>query len=125
MAVVISTSRTKQDRKQCEQVFLALDRISFDVSNCKLARKSNPIPVLHDSDFKGAKFISPWGWIAYRFDQTAGTLKRIVPDPNGEPQTILDGVANFFITYFPESESVLYRIELNDASQVRGYLFVR
>ena len=39
-------------------------------------------------------------------------------------QPLIERVTDFYITYFPDANSVLYRIEVNNKEQVRGYIFL-
>ncbi|MFH2108553.1 MAG: hypothetical protein ABII93_07785 [Chrysiogenia bacterium] len=43
---------------------------------------------------------------------------------NGQCQPLLEGVSDFYVTYFPDANSVLYRIEINKKEQIRGYIFL-
>ena len=142
MAVVVSSlngsvrygRKQQEDKDRLDEIFRTVDRLRWDADNCARLRKevipdapASCLCVIHE-DHKKASIISPSGWIEYRFDQTAHTLSRTVPDPSGqrgEPQILLDGVTDFFVAYFPESPSILYRIELKNKSQVRGYLMIR
>ncbi len=39
-------------------------------------------------------------------------------------QPVIEGVTDFYISFFEDSNSVLYRLELNRKEQVRGYIFL-
>lgn len=41
-----------------------------------------------------------------------------------DPETLLEGVTDFYIIYYPEAASVLYMIELDSKWQLRGYCFM-
>jgi hypothetical protein len=58
----------------------------------------------------------------YRFDLEERTLTRRIGLKR--PEVFLEGVSDFYITFFPESRSVLYRIELNNKESIRGYIFL-
>jgi len=60
--------------------------------------------------------------VSLRFYSRTGQLKRRLD--NGNFQPLMDNVTDFASTYFPESRSVLYRIEINNREQVRGYIFL-
>lgn len=60
--------------------------------------------------------------VRLRFYSRTGQLKRRLD--NGNFQPLMDNVTDFASTYFPESRSVLYRIEINNREQVRGYIFL-
>ncbi len=60
--------------------------------------------------------------VEYRYFSQAGELKRKVD--RGGFQPLLTGASDFYVHYFPETHSILYRIELNKKEQIRGYLFL-
>ncbi|MDY0297613.1 MAG: prepilin-type N-terminal cleavage/methylation domain-containing protein [Acidobacteriota bacterium] len=60
--------------------------------------------------------------IELRFYPRTHQLKRRLD--NGYFQPLLENVTDFASTYFPESRSVLYRLEINHREQVRGYIFL-
>lgn len=39
-------------------------------------------------------------------------------------QPVIEGVTDFYISFFEDSNSVLYRLEINGKEQVRGYIFL-
>lgn len=39
-------------------------------------------------------------------------------------QPVIEGVTDFYLSYFEDSNSVLYRLEINRKEQVRGYIFL-
>lgn len=58
----------------------------------------------------------------YLYDSKRLTLKRRVDD--GKYTDLMGGVSEFFVTHFPEANSVLYRIEVEEKKQIRGYIFL-
>jgi type II secretory pathway component PulJ len=60
--------------------------------------------------------------VEYRIYEKENVLKRKVN--RGYFQPLIEGVTDFNISYFPESDSVLYRLEVNHKEQVRGYIFL-
>jgi len=50
------------------------------------------------------------------------TIKRKVD--RGYFQPVIEGVTDFYISFFKDSNSVLYRLEINKKEQVRGYIFL-
>ncbi len=60
--------------------------------------------------------------VEYRWFAADRILKR--KTGRGTFQPLLTGVHDFFVAYFPESRSILYRIELPRKQQIRGYLFL-
>ncbi len=49
-------------------------------------------------------------------------LKRKID--KGYFQPVIEGVTDFYISFFEDSNSVLYRLEINNKEQVRGYIFL-
>jgi hypothetical protein len=55
------------------------------------------------------------------YDQQ-NTLKR--KTDGGYFQPLIENVTEFYVNFFPEAYSVLYRIEVNKKEQIRGYVFL-
>lgn len=60
--------------------------------------------------------------IEYKLYPKQKILKR--KQDRGYFQPLMENVTDFFVTFFPESNSVLYRIEVNKKEQIRGYIFL-
>lgn len=60
--------------------------------------------------------------VQYKIYEDQNILKRKVN--RGYFQPMIEEVTDFNVTYYPESVSVLYRIEVNKKEQVRGYIFL-
>jgi len=60
--------------------------------------------------------------VEYRFYPAQRALKRKADKGNFQP--LLEEVSDFYVTYFPDANSVLYRIEVNKKEQIRGYIFL-
>jgi hypothetical protein len=60
--------------------------------------------------------------VEYKIYEKENVLKRKVN--SGYFQPMIEEVTDFNVSYFPESDSVLYRIEVNHKEQVRGYIFL-
>ncbi len=60
--------------------------------------------------------------ISYKYFPKQKVLKKKVD--SGYYQPMIESVTDFFITYFEDSNSVLYRIEVGHREQVRGYIFL-
>jgi hypothetical protein len=58
----------------------------------------------------------------YLYDSKRLTLKRRVND--GKYTDLMGGVSDFYVTHFPDANSVLYRIEVEKKEQIRGYIFL-
>jgi len=60
--------------------------------------------------------------VEYKLYTKQLTLKRKVN--RGYFQPLIEEVTDFYINFFPESKSVLYKIEVNRKEQIRGYIFL-
>jgi hypothetical protein len=60
--------------------------------------------------------------VEYRFYPAQRMLKR--KSDKGNFQPLLEEVTDFYVTFFPDANSVLYRIEVNKKEQIRGYIFL-
>ncbi len=60
--------------------------------------------------------------VEYRYYPAQRTLKRKADRGNFQP--LLEEVSDFYVTFFPDANSVLYRIEVNKKEQIRGYIFL-
>lgn len=60
--------------------------------------------------------------INYKLYSKQNILKR--KTGKGYFQPLIENVTDFYIKLFPESNSVLYRIEVNNKEQIRGYIFL-
>lgn len=61
-------------------------------------------------------------YVEYKIYPAEKTLKRKVN--NGYFQPLLEEVTDFYVQFYPESISVLYRFEINNKEQLRGYIFL-
>lgn len=60
--------------------------------------------------------------VEYKFYPAQRVLKRKTDKGNFQP--LLEEVSDFYVTFFPDANSVLYRIEVNKKEQIRGYIFL-
>jgi len=74
------------------------------------------------SDFPADSEVIVLKTVEYRFFPQQSQLKRKVD--RGTFQPLLEEASDFYVHYFPESNSILYRIEMNKREQIRGYLFL-
>lgn len=74
------------------------------------------------SDFPRHSAVVALKRVEYRYDPAKRVLKR--RSDNGTFQPLLEEVSDFYVTFFPDANSVLYRIEINRKEQVRGYVFL-
>jgi hypothetical protein len=130
MSVIIAHS-TKMagklsQQERLEAVFHAVDTIKSDLNKCGLGAPdkeksncfSNEPQGFSCKHFREDKTIKT----SYRYNPQEQTLERQVN--KGEISTLLGEVSDFYVTYFPDANSVLYRIEVNKKEQIRGYIFL-
>jgi hypothetical protein len=60
--------------------------------------------------------------VEYKYFAAQRVLKRKTDKGNFQP--LLEDVTDFYVTHFPDANSVLYRIEVNKKEQIRGYIFL-
>ncbi|MBN2346864.1 MAG: hypothetical protein JXO51_10790 [Candidatus Aminicenantes bacterium] len=60
--------------------------------------------------------------VEYKYFPAQRALKRKSDQGNFQP--LLEEVSDFYVTFFPDANSVLYRIEVAKKEQVRGYIFL-
>jgi len=73
-------------------------------------------------DYSPGSTVTALNHVTYNFYASRHVITRKVD--NGQCQPLLEGVSDFYVTYFPDANSVLYRIEINKKEQVRGYIFL-
>ncbi len=60
--------------------------------------------------------------VVFKYYMKEQVLKR--KTDRGYFQPMIDNVTDFYLKYFPESKSLLYRIEVGHKEQIRGYIFL-
>lgn len=61
--------------------------------------------------------------VTVKLHQKECVLKR--KTDRGYFQPLLENVTDFFIKFYPDSHSILYRIEVEGKEQIRGYIFLQ
>jgi hypothetical protein len=74
------------------------------------------------SDFASGSVVVALKRVEYKYYPAQRTLKRKADRGNFQP--LLEDVSDFYVTFFPDANSVLYRIEIDKKEQVRGYVFL-
>jgi hypothetical protein len=111
-------------QQRLERLFQAVDQIKSDLTMCGKGLPESKRPLFEcGSDFFSVRFKrKSVQTILYLFDPEEKTLSRRINPKRSE--TILEGVTDFYVIHFPESRSVLYRIEVNGRENIRGYIFM-
>lgn len=60
--------------------------------------------------------------VEYKLYEKENVLKRKLD--RGYFQPVVENVSDFAVTFFPDANSVLYRVEVNKREQIRGYIFL-
>ena len=60
--------------------------------------------------------------VEYKLYEKQACLKRKTGKSYFQP--LVENVTDFYIKYFPDSYSILYRLEVNRKEQIRGYIFL-
>ena len=116
-------ARTAQ-QERLENIFHAVDSIKADLNKCGMgmAGKLSCLEVIRSSGFSCTyKANEESVKISYEYDPSCSTLYRV---ENGKRKKLIDHVTDFYVTYFPDANSVLYRIELDRKEHIRGYIFL-
>ena len=74
------------------------------------------------NDFAQASTVVALKKVEYKYYPGQRVLKRKTDKGNFQP--LLEEVSDFYVTFFPDANSLLYRIEVNKKEQVRGYIFL-
>ena len=130
MSVIIAHSAKMaggtSQQERLEAIFHTVDTIKSDLNKCGLGAPdeaksncfSNEPQGFSCKHFLEDKPIKT----SYRYNPKEQTLERQVN--KGKISTLLGEVSDFYVTYFPDANSVLYRIEVNKKEQIRGYIFL-
>jgi hypothetical protein len=73
-------------------------------------------------DYPGQSSLVVLRDVEYKHYPRENMLKRKVD--KGYFRPLLKGVTDFYVKFFPESCSVLYRVEIEKKEQIRGYIFM-
>ncbi len=93
-----------------------LNEIEYRLDGALLLK--NPL----QNDFARASMVVALKRVEYKYYPAQRALKR--KSDKGNFQPLLEEVSDFYVTFFPDANSVLYRIEVNKKEQVRGYIFL-
>ena len=117
---VTSTDFVKKGRK-----ILIYDSVSKEYEFLRV-KKVDGNSLLLDSNLKidhlKHSVIIPLKEIEMKFYKKDMVIKRKID--RGYFQPVIEGVTDFYISFFEDSNSVLYRLEINKKEQVRGYIFL-
>jgi len=74
------------------------------------------------NDFKKGSEVIVLKSVEYKYYEKDQILKRKVD--NGYFQPLIENVSDFYVTYFNDSNAILYKLEVNKKQQVRGFVFL-
>ena len=119
------------NQKHMEQIFHCVDTIKSDLNKCGMRlqeeiKSSSFHAICFDAKGFSVKFKTqdngPISTITWKYDPHHQILFRKRNGHNIAP--FLNNVSDFYVTFFPDANSVLYRIEVNKKEQIRGYFFL-
>ncbi len=119
--IIVNTNEFFKKKKYI--LIYDLDYSSYQV--CRIKDIENEKIVLYSkllNDFKKGSEVIVLKTIEYKFYEKDGILKRKVD--NGYFQPLIENVSDFYVTYFNDSNAVLYKLEVNKKQQVRGFVFL-
>ncbi len=121
---IAAPKNQQQTSRQLEAIFRTVDVIKSDLTRCgKCMNGKDPAPFESGVDsFTVRSREQSMQTVKYRYHPNRQVLTR--RNGRGKAEVILSGVSDFFAAYFPDSQSVLYRLELNSKEQIRGYIFM-
>ena len=109
----METNKQKQ-RERLEEIFYTVNAIKQDLHKATRIKIEVVKHLLTITSYVSETCSKKIEW---RFDPKNRSLER------AGKLMILD-VTDFMVQYFPEANSVLYRIELDGKEQIRGYIFL-
>ena len=121
---IAAPKKQQQVSRQLEAIFNVVDLIKSDLTQCGEGMNGkDPLPFESDSNtFTVRSREHSMQTVRYRYHPNRQVLTR--RQGRAKAEVILGNMTDFFVSYFPESFSVLYRIEINKREQVRGYVFL-
>ncbi|UCH92521.1 MAG: hypothetical protein JSV88_19805 [Candidatus Aminicenantes bacterium] len=120
---MISVNRNDYFKKGKRIVIYDPDRETYEIN--EILALDNGQLILSDplqNDYRKNSSVVVLKEVEYKLYSEQNTLKRKVN--KGYFQPLIEEVTDFFVKFFPESCSVLYRIEVNRKEQIRGYIFL-
>jgi len=104
MTVIIASTLTinkiTNSQERLEATFRTVDTIKSDLNKCGMRLQ----------EARQLCAVNPFFSAAGSFTCTYGLAD----------EQLLEEVSDFYVTYFPDANSVLYRIEVNSREQIRG-----
>jgi len=121
---IAAPQKRQQMSRQLDEIFHVVDLIKSDLTQCgKGMNGKDRVPFSAGHNFFNIRSREQAIRIVnYRYHPKCQMLTR--RQGQAKAEVVITNVSDFFISYFPESQSVLYRIEINNREQVRGYVFM-
>lgn len=119
----VNLNKNEYIKKNRKILIYNLDNNVHEYNEIKDLENDNIILTNHlKNDYPQNSYIIVLKIVEYKLYLKQKVLKRKVD--KGYFQPLIEDVSDFFVQYFPESNSVLYRIEVNQKEQIRGYIFL-
>ena len=104
-----------------QDAFHAVDKIKEDVTGCRRYMSvATPLGMIGQGRTLYFRYRETKGWVKYHYCLKGKTLTRSLHE--GPSEVLLENVTHFMAKFFPDSQSMLYEIQINHNNQVRGYL---
>jgi len=120
---ILDINKNEYFRKGKTVLVYNIDNDVFEFNEIKELEKGKIILLKNlQNDYFKNSIIVVLKQINYKLYSKQNVLKR--KTDKGYFQPLIENVTDFYIKLFPDSNSVLYRIEINNKEQIRGYIFL-
>ena len=120
---IIDVNKNECFRKGKPVLVYNIDNDVFEFNEVKKLENGKIILLKNlENDYLKNSIIVVLKQVNYKLYSKQNVLKR--KTGKGYFQPLIENVTDFYIKLFPESNSVLYRIEVNNQEQIRGYIFL-
>lgn len=120
---ILYVNKNEYFRKGKTVLVYNIDNDVFEFNEIKELKNGKIILLKNlQNDYLKNSIIVALKQINYKLYSKQNVLKR--KTDKGYFQPLIENVTDFYIKLFPDSNSVLYRIEINNKEQIRGYIFL-
>ena len=120
---IIEADRNEYFKKKKKILLYDLETGAYEYNEIKdLGNSQISLSKCLEHDYPKNSLIILLRQVEYQLFSKQNILKRKVD--KGYFQPLIEEISDFHISYFPESKSVLYKIEINKKEQIRGYIFL-
>ena len=111
-------------KKKKRVLIYNIENGTFEYNQIKKAG-SDTISLLFplENDYPENSKIVVWKEVSYKFDENEKKLERRID--RGNLKTMVENVTDFDVTFFPDANALLYRLEVNKREQIRSYIILK